>query len=44
LIQKMLDEIFDAPQIAASQPSPAECPAQPAAPAPTDTPTPTPTP
>ncbi len=44
LLQKTLDEIFDAPQIAASEPAPAECPAQSAAPAPADTPTPTPTP
>lgn len=44
LIQKTLNEIFDAPQIAASTPSPAECPTQPATPAPTDQPAPTPTP
>lgn len=44
LIRKMLDGVFDAPQIAASTPSPAECPAQPATPVPTDQPAPTPPP
>ncbi len=42
VIQKQLDEIFDAPQVAANQATPAECPPQPATPPPTDVPTPSP--
>jgi len=46
LVEKMLNEIFDAPQIAASKSSPAECPEPPPTPTPTPTeqPTATPTP
>lgn len=44
LVEKMLDEIFDAPQIAASKSSPAECPEPPPTPTPTEQPTATPTP
>jgi LCP family protein required for cell wall assembly len=44
LIQKTLDNLFDAPQIAAQTASPGECPAQAATPVPTDIPSPTPTP
>lgn len=43
-IQKMLDELFDAPPIASAQASPAECPEHPATPTPTDALTPIPTP
>jgi LCP family protein required for cell wall assembly len=44
LIQKTLDDLFDAPQIAANTASPGECPAQAATPVPTDIASPTPTP
>ncbi|MBI4675002.1 MAG: LCP family protein [Chloroflexi bacterium] len=44
LIQKTLDEIFDAPPVAATTASPAECPPQPTTPVPTDVASPTPTP
>lgn len=44
LIQKTLDELFDAPQVAGDTASPAECPARPATPVPTDAASPTPTP
>ena len=44
LIQKNLDEIFDAPQIATNQAAHGECPETAATPAATDAPTPTPTP
>jgi len=44
LLEKTLDEIFDAPQVAADAASSAECPARPATPVPTDAASPTPTP
>ena len=44
VIQKELDEIFGAPQVAANDAAPAECPPQAATPPPTDAPTVTPTP
>ncbi len=43
-IDKELNEIFDAPQVAANDATPAECPPQAATPPPTDAPTVTPTP